>query len=343
MRSRIVALAVAITAVAGLLTAGQLAAPAWACACGGIALPPGAADAVSQETSIVSHDGGRETIEMHLTMRGAGSRAGLVVPTPSAAEVTAGSVDDFTAMQAAAAPRIVSTDDWWSVDPSAFPGAPAPVAGAAPTVIDRVRLGPLEATTLAADDPAGLRDWLADNGFAMSDAVLGQLGGYVERHWDFVALKLTGAAPLDGQLDPIRMTFASDELVYPMAMSRAATDVQSVKLYVLDDHRVDAAFLGGGSARASTEWSGPAPAVAGFPGGRLTVLSLFFAHPSSEIDGDLRLPAAESDARVEIVDHEVRHITVLGFPVGWLLVLLGALLVIAAVVAILLRRRRAYP
>jgi hypothetical protein len=338
MSRRIVAFAAAIAAAAGLLTAGQLAAPAWACACGGIALPPGGTNTVAQETSIVSREGDRETIEMYLTMRGAGSKAGLVVPTPTAATVSAGSAADFAAMQRAAVPRVVTTDDWWSFDASALPGAGAPQAGAAPTVIDRVQLGPLEATTLAADDPAGLRDWLTDNGFTMSPAVLAQLTGYVERHWDFVAVRLTGDAPLDGRLDPIRMEFASDELVYPMAMSRAATDVQSVKLYVLDDHRVDAAFLGGGSARATTEWSGPAPAVAGFPGGRLTVLSLFFSHPGTEVEGDLRLPAAPSDERVGIVQHETRHITVLGVPAGWLLVLLG-LLVIAAVVILVVRRR----
>ncbi len=39
-------------------------------------------------------------------------------------------------------------------------------------VVSQVQLGPLEATTLAGGDVAGLQKWSADNGYAIKAAVL---------------------------------------------------------------------------------------------------------------------------------------------------------------------------
>src|SRR5690606_29712874 len=112
----------------------------------------------------------------------------------------------------------VEVYDWWSV-----PGDGGASAGSAPPeVLERVQLGPVEAVTLAASDASGLADWLDGNGFALSPEVAALLDGYVERGWFFVALRLTGDAPLDGGLDPLRFRFESDSLVYPLELSRAA-------------------------------------------------------------------------------------------------------------------------
>ena len=59
----------------------------------------------------------------------------------------------------------------------------------------------------------------------------------MSERWSFVAIKLTSPNALSGLLDPIRLEFDSDTLVYPMRMSVAATGTQMVDLYVLTDHR----------------------------------------------------------------------------------------------------------
>lgn len=51
-------------------------------------------------------------------------------------------------------------------------------------------------------------------------------------------MRLTGATPLSGQLDPVRLDFTSDRLVYPMRMSAAAKDTQHVVVYTLGRHRM---------------------------------------------------------------------------------------------------------
>jgi len=314
--------------------------PASACACGGVAPSPGSEVAVGEEHAIVSwQDGdehsGVEQIDLLLGVLSADVETGLIFPTPSPATVTLGDRADFEAIDRVTTPELVEEYDWWQFRAAGDGGS----AGAPPDVLAVVQLGPIEAVTLAASDTVGLNTWLAGNGFALSPAVSALLDGYVERGWFFVALKLTGDAPLDGGLDPLRFTFASEELVYPLELSKAATAPQTVRLYVFDDHRQRVSFAGGGTpAAAFTSWAAPVVGteVERF-GDYLTVFELWFAEPGSQILGDLEFADTLTDETTG-TEHRVSvSLGLLGIPLGWLLVAaaviagFGALVVISAV------------
>lgn len=315
-------------------------APAAACACGGVAPSPGSEVAVGEEHAIISwqngdRQGGVEQIDLLLGVLSTDVETGLIFPTPGPATVSLGDRADFEAIDRVTTPKQVEEYDWWTFR-ALGDGAPG---GAPPEVLSVVQLGPIEAVTLAASDTAGLQIWLVDNGFALSPEVTALLEGYVERGWFFVALKLTGDAPLDGGLDPLRFTFASDELVYPLELSRAATSPQTVRLFVFDDHRQRVSFAGAGSPAASfTSWAAPVvdTEVAGF-GDYLTVFELYFDEPDSQILGDLEFADTLND---EVTGTEYRvtvPVGLFGIPLGWLLVGVaivggfGALLVVAIV------------
>jgi hypothetical protein len=310
-------------------------APAGACACGGVAPSPGSEVAVGEEHAIVSWRDGVEQIDLLLGVLSADVETGLVFPTPAPATVSLGDRADFEAIDRVTTPQRIDEHDWWTFS-SAGDGA---TAGAAPTVLDVVQLGPIEAVTLAASDTAGLETWLADNDFALSPEVTALLDGYVQRGWFFVALKLTGDAPLDGGLDPLRFRFETDELVYPLELSRAAMSPQTVRLFVFDDHRQRVSFVGAGAPTASfTSWAAPVAEteIGGF-GAYLTVFELYFAEPDAEILGDLEFADALSDETTG-THYRVRvPVELLGIPLGWLLVALavvgsvGALAVVASV------------
>jgi hypothetical protein len=110
--------------------------------------------------------------------------------------------------------------------------------GGAPTVVAQVQLGPLEATTLTGGDLGGVRQWLDSHGYTMQPEMTAQLEPYLRQGWSFVAMRLTGEEPLSGQLEPVRLDFTSDQLVYPMRMSAAAKDIQHVVVYTLSTHRM---------------------------------------------------------------------------------------------------------
>ncbi len=292
------------------------AVPAAACACG-VAPAPRSDVAVGEERAIVSWRGGVEQIDLQLTVLSTDSEAGLIVPTPSPATVSLGDRADFAAIERVTTPRRVEEYDWWSFR-AAGDGASG---GAPPEVLDVVQLGPLEATTLAAADTAGLQAWLVDNDYALSPEVTALLGDYIDRGWSFVALELTGDAPLDGVLDPLRFTFESDRLVYPLVLSRAATSPQTLRLFVFADHRQRIAFTGTGTPAASfTSWAAPVTdtEVAGF-GDFLTVHEFSFAEPNSQILGDLEFVDGPTDAPTGTEDAVVVPVALLGIPLGWLL------------------------
>jgi hypothetical protein len=325
---------IAVAALALGLTLAPVA-PAGACACGGVAPSPGSEVAVGEERAIISWQGGIEQIDLLLGVVSTEAETGLIFPTPSPATVSIGDRADFDAIDRVTTPERIEEYDWWSFR---SPGDGAS-AGAAPTVLDVVQLGPIEAVTLAASDSAGLETWLTDNDFALSPEVTALLDGYIERGWFFVALRLTGDAPLEGGLDPLRFRFETDELVYPLELSRAATSPQTVRLFVFGDHRQRVSFVGAGTPSASfTSWAAPVSdtEVAAF-GAFLTVFELYFADPSSQILGDLEFADTLSD---DVTGTEYRvsvPVEFVGIPLGWIIVALalaggfGAFVVVSSV------------
>lgn len=311
--------------------------PASACACGGVAPSPGSEVSVGEERAIISWQDGVERIDLLLGVLSSDSHAGLVFPTPAPATVTLGDRADFEAIGRVTTPERVEEYDWWTIG-GAGGGDGAP-AGGAPEVLATVQLGPIEAVTLAASDTTGLQTWLTANDYALSPEVTALLDGYVQRGWFFVALKLTGEAPLDGGLDPLTFTFESDELVYPLELSRAATTPQTVRLYVFDGHRQNVSFVGAGTPAASfTSWAAPVTGteVEAF-GDYLTVFELYFSDPPGQILGDLTFANTLTDETTGTKHTVIVPVGLFGMPLGWLLTGLaifaafGAILVASAV------------
>jgi len=313
----------AVLPIAGLLLGMQAVAPAAACACGAPAPRPGQDVIVDKEHAIVSWDGDQERIELLLDMLTDADDVGLIFPTPNPATVTAGDRETFVDIEEAIQPKQVVVDDWWAGDQG--DGA---VGGAAPPVVlDQVQLGPVEATTLEASDADGLTAWLDENGYAIRDEIAEGLNDYVDRGWYFVALKLTSDVPLEGGLDPIRFTFDSDELVYPMALSKLATTTQKARLYVFQDHRARIAGLeqpGATLPGSATVWAGKVPDGLSDLGSYLTVVDLVFDSPASQIPGDLLVVEAGDDEPLQPAYTVTRPVTVFGIPFGVAVILGGA-------------------
>jgi hypothetical protein len=134
-------------------------------------------------------------------------------------------------------------------------GAPS----GAVNVLGRQRLGPFDVTRLAANDPTALANWLRDNGFPHPDGLDDILAPYVADNWEIVAVQLVPAeadGSLTGALQPLRLSFNSDQVVYPMRLSRSATMSQYIDLYVLADHRMDPSALPVAGEAPSLEFAG---------------------------------------------------------------------------------------
>jgi hypothetical protein len=229
---------------ATLAIALALAAPAQACACGGVLDQPGGDTSVSSERAVVVWDGTQETILLRLSTRSEAVNAGLLVPTPTPADVELGDDQVFIDLAAVTAPRTEERRHLFGPPllfgdgggDGASAGGPG---GSGVEVLGTVELGPLRATTLTASGGTALSSWLRDNRYQTSPAFTEAVQPYVDEGWSFVAVQLNAVGQtLAGDLPPISMSFASDEAVYPMRMSSIAEETQQPVVYVLAGHRM---------------------------------------------------------------------------------------------------------
>ncbi|WP_406009218.1 DUF2330 domain-containing protein [Streptomyces sp. NBC_00637] len=346
LRGRITAVLLALLAI----QLGSLVAPAYACGCG--ALLPGDQRqvVVGREVSAVRWDGAQEQIVMRLTVGGDAERAAWIMPVPHRATVGLGDPELFDQLAAATAPAHRTRHHFWPQDGD-WPltaggdttGPPPPGAGPASGVgvIGRERLGPFDVARLTATDPADLDDWLRANDFTLPGSLETALQPYVDRRWEYVAIRLTpestGTA-LRGELEPLHLTFAADTLVYPMRLSRLAATPQSLGLYVLAAHRMEPASRIGGE-RPRVTFAGPLGRTTGPLAALakstpfLTAVAQDFPHPS-EISGDHELRRTATDAAYRQVIYEDRLLALAGIPV-WLLTVVGGLAVANTVAVVL--------
>lgn len=339
---------------------GSLIAPAYACGCG--AMVPGRQSTmgVDRETSVVRWDGATEQIVMRFTVNGNAPEAAWIMPVPNRADVELGDPDLFGELDALTEPERRTRHYFWPRDddwPFASDGdgmsAGAPLPGdAAPPVgvVGRERLGDFDVARLTATDPGALRDWLETNGFELPADLATGLQPYVDQEWEYVAVRLAPeeeGAPLRGTLDPLRLSFESDRLVYPMRLSRLAVQPQSLGLYVLADHRMEPrASIGGDepeirfAGRVSAEDSPALGELAGAGGMFLTAIDQYFPRPERiDADHELRATASDTPYRRVHYDYELRMFA--GVP-AWLAAVGGVFVVLALLVVVtaVLRVRR---
>ncbi|MFP1153272.1 DUF2330 domain-containing protein [Mycobacterium sherrisii] len=324
-----------------------VAAPRYACACGAVAPPVGSQATMNREVALAHWNGSSETVVMQLALAADTDNVALVVPTPAAATVTEADQATFTELDELTAPRVQQRRHW--VLGTSEPAARTTLEAGAPrgpTVIDQVRLGPLEATTLAGGDLSGLRKWLDDNGYAIRPAVSQALGPYVRDGWSFVAIRLVGSAPIVGGLKPVRMRFASPQFVYPMRLSAAAEGPQQVTVFTLSDHRqqrTDADARSGQSVQV--QFAGNIAADVHDPllreltadhGGYLTKMVVNIPQPQ-RISADFTFGNAAGDDSYRRVIYVDRDVVI---PVELVASVVGMVAAIAVTVLVVVRRRQ---
>lgn len=111
-------------------------------------------------------------------------------------------------------------------------------------VIDEEIVGPYATAILSATNATALADWLNANGYVLPAEAEGVIGEYIEKEWYFVATKInaveegTGQTLAEGAIEPIVLSFACNETVFPLRISSLSardTAPPEVLLYLLAD------------------------------------------------------------------------------------------------------------
>ncbi|WP_030714787.1 DUF2330 domain-containing protein [Streptomyces sp. NRRL F-2580] len=353
MKRRIPALLLALL----VTQLGALVNPAYACGCGAMVPDGQSRIGVDRETSVVRWDGRTEQIVMRFTVRGDAQRAAWIMPVPGRATVELGDGDMFGELRDLTRPESKARYYFWPRDRDwPFSSGRGDLAGAAPPgagdaavgVVGREQLGDFDVARLTATDPNALKTWLETNGFKLPDRLAAEVQPYVDQHWEYVAVRLAprqqGKA-LRGELDPLKIRFDSDRLVYPMRLSRMAKTPQSLGLYVLADHRMEPASPIGGSRPKVTfagsvhPTDGPIAELAGGKPVFLTAIDQEFPEPGRiDADHELRATAKDTPYRRAVYHNELLTVGP-GIP-AWLLTVSAVLVALAGSCYALVRRRR---
>jgi hypothetical protein len=334
--------------IAGVLAAGLVAAgvsPAWACACGGY-LPDGQSKArVFGENALVQYAGGTEQITLSMSVRGASRKAAWIMPVPSAAKVDLGDDTDlFYRLGELTKPKRVVKKTYWPFRDLGLgrgrgdsAGAPAPGAGV--SVKEQMTLGPFAVTRLGGSSGTAVTDWLRTNGYVVPSTLAANLTPYLTEKWEIVAVKLApkqDGESLSGATPPLRLTFASDRIVYPMRLSKGATTTQTVTVYVAAEHRVDATKVPDADVTPELLFAGRVDSDAlPKPTDFLTAYTATYREPGKITDDFTFAQAANDDEyqRITYVTKNEGFWSTVAVLLGLLLLLVGGALVLARVLA----------
>lgn len=331
------------------LLVGMVLAPAASGEACGAYIPREGEAGMARERGLLIWDGRTERVLMELSVTGEASEAAWIFPVPAPAVVELGDSAILDELTTLTAPKVV-VERRFTFGPMTSAGAPEG-AGRGVTVLEQQTLGPFEVTTLSASAATALQDWLDENGYDFPFGLAEVLAPYVERGWFYVAARLTPAgqgASMNGQLDPLWITFETATLVYTMRPAAMAPAPFPLTLYVLADHRVEKAADFGASRVAFAGFLEPGDLPAGsqvaplLPGRQFLTRFDDMIYPS-QVDDDFVFATAPADTAYQDTVTRLEFVDVSG-PIGAAALGLCGLLCLGAVglggVAVWLRRTR---
>jgi len=208
------------------------------------------------QKAIIAFDAGHEDLLLQVKYDGPVEEFGWLIPVPNLPTVKLASMDCFYELSK-------YTQKKFDYEPRTR-GFSAKVHGEASAeaeppvkVIDVKTVGEYRVAILSSRDAGALESWLNANSFAIPPDKADVIDSYVKRGWYFVAIKInlskaTGfevvsgppRAGVDtkagvaeklsqGELHPLRLSFASDRCVFPLRISSLNGQPSEVQVYVL--------------------------------------------------------------------------------------------------------------
>jgi len=215
-----------------------------------------------QQKAVLYWHAGREVMVLQVKYEGPAEDFGWVVPLPAKPEVDAIKPEDspFAEISLYTQRRLK-----WGLRSA------GPPMDKAVEVLERKIAGVYDVAVLAASDAGALGGWLEKHGFAFPRERQDVLDHYVRKRWVYAAMRIDPKQLAGdevkklrtGQLQPVRFTFRTPRMVYPLRISSVNAGETEVLLYVLaaapmvlaDGPNGGGFGPGANTARFATDWN----------------------------------------------------------------------------------------
>lgn len=222
---------------------------------GGAFYPPGHYVNETGQKALIYYQNQIENLVISASFRGNSKDFAWVIPTPSQPEVYKSDISLFTALR-----TITQTNDYSEQLYKSMPTLGITDSESAVEVIDEKTIDIYDTAILKATDDKALAQWLQDHGYTFPQNKSYLLSDYINNDWYFVIAKIQDVLIQDsevkdqlanGTITPLRLQFKSNKIIYPMKLTRLASDYareinpnargyypdMALSLYVLTDSK----------------------------------------------------------------------------------------------------------
>ncbi|HEY55013.1 MAG TPA: DUF2330 domain-containing protein [Dehalococcoidia bacterium] len=187
------------------------------------------------QKAIILYENNRETLILQVKYEGDADEFAWVIPVPNYPDVDVAEPELFRELA-----ELTEVEVHFGGCGCGFLAGP----GAGVEVWEEMVVGPYDVAILSASSSEALIDWLNANGYFFPEEGEGIIDSYVAQsgEWYFVATKINAEAEAtglaEGTIQPLRLSFDSDEIFYPLRITSLSSDRCEVLLYVFADQKV---------------------------------------------------------------------------------------------------------
>lgn len=183
------------------------------------------------QKAIILYEDDREDLILQVKYEGDVDEFAWIVPVPAYPDVGVSAPEMFEELAYFTA---VEAYDGGGGILACFPAAGSDTSEV--HVWEEESVGIYDYAVLSATDPQALVGWLNDHGYPFPEGGDEAIDHYIDKEWYFVAVRIHPGEEAEGLAEgivqPLRVTFDSDDIVYPLKITSLSSDECEVLLYV---------------------------------------------------------------------------------------------------------------
>lgn len=176
----------------------------------------------TEQKAAIFYDQGVEHLVIQIAFRGDAEKFAWIIPTPTQPKVEKSTDSLFLKLDQLTRPEMKPM-----LERDTFSGAAQNAKEASVTILETKKIDYYDIAVLESNNKDALYTWLNDNGYQFPKEGKYVADEYIQKGWTFTAVKINNERLSDsveaqlasGHATPLKLSFKTDQIVYPMKIS----------------------------------------------------------------------------------------------------------------------------